>query len=1189
MRIKSVIVSLLLTVVSITTVKGATYDELAQTVPTTRDFTFGLPKTFTPVTSLETDDTGYGTWLRFLDLKQQLPDEIPIFKPYEVKGKIQLFVSNDGNDDNPGTIDKPFKTLEKAMAVAGMTKDRTGGLVIYLREGIYDATKGINIPQYISGGKSNPIFISNYNDEKVIMNGGFVVQGKDLKVADDERANRLLPENSKGRVYSVNLRELGYTELPETTVRVIPALTIDGNSYQMARYPNNSRVEMFEYKGEGAQKGVLDIGPVSNGLGGNKVTEDDGRGFEFVPADNRAITWENDEHIWMHGSFGTEYAEGNKRIHTVRKLDNDLIAIRTFDHEGYGAMYSKHSTHYYYNVMEELDVPGEWYMDYNTGILYVYPLGDISDSTLEIAMTDKTLMSFEYGTNNVVINGISFMSGLSKGIDLNGNNNVIQNCRFSNLGSAAVSFGKAYQCGVTCCTAENTKGMNIMSALASQSDGTLQSNLSSAYCFVQNCYVVNGGSINIGQNGGNIASHNTVINANQAFSVQRSYGNIVEYNEGAGVPISTSDTGVIYVEGAADCIGNHVRYNFFHDSIKSRGDPFGIYFDDMSSFNLAYGNILKNCNIFWHGGSNNVAYNNLIMESGSFAIRDSANYSGGDVGVHGIFSNQYLAYNGYRTNFDKEGYTSANSIAWASQYPSISEWITGLIDFRYRASEHLKTQSASTYVKTQEDKEFLYVKRNVYKNNATYDSIPIQTACFGENRQFVETNAEYAKGTTQLADGSTVDTKNTIFEDYDNKNYNLKSDSVVYKDIPSFEKLPDTKKIGVIVRDDLMKERYKMKDVQICLPASDIPVFLNGVYFQWTAPVGSAYYEFEIATDPEFKDVIVSENKLTTNSYTLDYELQPDIQYYWRVAAKSFAQSIDQTENSASGSFKTYTYEDAVKATVMDYSSYNSMISEYEGEIAYVVEDNGTDQGVGTYKAGTIAKLNGAIEESRKIAAECKLQSELNAEERRLNEELADIFLNDSLPYTRTYNNSLDEKDWKLFEGDGINSTLSVNKDELFFKSGAGCNYTVDMRPLSPKESVKVMVNFGDMKEWEAFAIRKGTDTLTKGGWILSGEGRGGYYIVVKQDFIELQRCPQIVGQIRVSVANNNEIIKPNTWHEIECSCETVNGESHVLFKVDGKTVIDYTSKDDAVEGLGYFGFMNNTAANDGIRMKPCK
>ena len=105
-------------------------------------------------------------------------------------------------------------------------------------------------------------------------------------------------------------------------------------------------------------------------------------------------------------------------------------------------------------------------------------------------------------------------------------------------------------------------------------------------------------------------------------------------------------------------------------------------------------------------------------------------------------------------------------------------------------------------------------------------------------------------------------------------------------------------------------------------------------------------------------------------------------------------------------------------------------------------EDNGTDRGVGTYKAGTIAKLNGAIEESRKIAAECKLQSELNAEERRLDEELADIFLNDSLPYTRTYNNSLDEKDWKLFEGDGINSTLSVNKDELFFKSGAGGGYS---------------------------------------------------------------------------------------------------------------------------------------------------
>lgn len=74
----------------------------------------------------------------------------------------KLFVSPEGNDSNPGTIEKPFKTLLKAV---GVTKP---GTTVILRGGTY-YEGDLVLP--VKGSQTKPIVIKAYPGEKVALDG----------------------------------------------------------------------------------------------------------------------------------------------------------------------------------------------------------------------------------------------------------------------------------------------------------------------------------------------------------------------------------------------------------------------------------------------------------------------------------------------------------------------------------------------------------------------------------------------------------------------------------------------------------------------------------------------------------------------------------------------------------------------------------------------------------------------------------------------------------------------------------------------------------------------------------------------------------------------------------------------------------------------------------------------------------
>lgn len=75
-----------------------------------------------------------------------------------------LYVSNDGNDSNKGTMDAPFKTLSTALEQTKSLIKNNKRAVIIMREGVYEPTYFYSLVQ---GNEDNYVVITNYPGEEV--------------------------------------------------------------------------------------------------------------------------------------------------------------------------------------------------------------------------------------------------------------------------------------------------------------------------------------------------------------------------------------------------------------------------------------------------------------------------------------------------------------------------------------------------------------------------------------------------------------------------------------------------------------------------------------------------------------------------------------------------------------------------------------------------------------------------------------------------------------------------------------------------------------------------------------------------------------------------------------------------------------------------------------------------------------
>lgn len=560
------------------------------------------------------------------------------------KNSVELHVSPDGKDSNPGTLAKPFKTLHHAQQFIKESKlNGNKKVTIYLHEGVYALDKSLKFTAEDSGSKAFPVVYTAYQDQTVKIIGGKELPKKWFTpVHDPAILERIICPNSRKVVLSVNLHDRNIRNYGKMSLRGFPdhdpdmpqgqkkekasmELFYNGQRQTIARWPNAGKLYPTT---------VIDPGPTWD------WDEDDtpefwqrGGTFRFASKDSdtwRPEKWQKADDIWTEGILSKAWVWN---FNKVEKIDPEkkVITLRYGVFEGgiLAADASKQDKRYFHfvNLLEEIDQPGEYYLDRNTGILYVYPPEgwDESDTGFEISLLADPVLDFDKA-ENITIQGLIVESGRDFGVRCMNTRNIgIDQCEIRNFTTGGM-YIDAYQTQITNTHIHHTGGTAIHLLGGDFETLTPSGNIMS------NCEIDHFGywdrvyypGITLRGVGQHIT--NCLIHDGPHMGMMI-YGNdhLIEYNEFHSVPNEFRDIAAIYVnlgERVAER-GIVIKRNYFHDI--GLGDDIGkqaaVYFDSSTNAMTVEGNLFYNVgtvnndwSVMVHGGSYNKITNNVFVD-----------------------------------------------------------------------------------------------------------------------------------------------------------------------------------------------------------------------------------------------------------------------------------------------------------------------------------------------------------------------------------------------------------------------------------------------------------------------------------------------------------------------------------------------------------------------------------------------
>ena len=390
-----------------------------------------------------------------------------------------------------------------------------------------------------------------------------------------------------------NLSERGFAH---RTTDAGLELFFNGKPMQLARYPN----------AEGANGGWLRI---ATATGGNSITYSDSEPDRWVPSDD----------IWALGYWQFDWAESYEhvtRLNTTSKTLEFKSARFTYPPLA-GRRF------YFLNVLEELDEPGEWYLDRSGRRIYFWPPTPI-EAGEAVASTLRGPMFNIRDASNLRIDGLDLESGRGGGVEiLGGSQTWVQGCLIRNFGTFGISIWAARDSGVTGCDLTGLGEFGI--ALI----GGERKTLTPTYLLAENNHIwaysrwcrTYRPAVQL-EGVGNRASHNLISDAPHQAILLSGNDHTIEFNDIANVCTETGDAGAIYMGRDPTMRGNQIRFNRFRDlspKVSTQGnftEVMGVYLDDCWAGTTVFGNVfdMRGDGIMLGGGRDNTIANNVFLD-----------------------------------------------------------------------------------------------------------------------------------------------------------------------------------------------------------------------------------------------------------------------------------------------------------------------------------------------------------------------------------------------------------------------------------------------------------------------------------------------------------------------------------------------------------------------------------------------
>ena len=139
----------------------------------------------------------------------------------------------------------------------------------------------------------------------------------------------------------------------------------------------------------------------------------------FTYSGDRPARWREQEGIWLQGYWCFDWYDEAIR---VKSIDRDKRQITLAAPALYGLKQGNPSPRRFraLNVLEELDEPGEFYIDRTSRVLYFWPPQPIdAKSRVALSTLDGSLLRMN-GAERVTVRGMTFEATLGNGIEVNG-------------------------------------------------------------------------------------------------------------------------------------------------------------------------------------------------------------------------------------------------------------------------------------------------------------------------------------------------------------------------------------------------------------------------------------------------------------------------------------------------------------------------------------------------------------------------------------------------------------------------------------------------------------------------------------------------------------------------------------------------------------------------------------------------
>ncbi len=510
-----------------------------------------------------------------------------------------LHVAPDGSDGNPGTRAKPFATLERARDEIRAWKKAgalpKGAIAVELAGGLYERARPFELSAEDSGSAETPITYGARKGQEVRLAGGKAITGW-KPVTDKAILDRLEPA-ALGKVVQADLRALGIADFGSPGGGGIE-LFFNDQPMQVARWPNEGFVKIT---------GLVEPDTVNvRGTKGSKTGK-------FMYDGDRPKRWAGERDAWLHGYWFWDWSD---QRHAVESIDTErrIIAVKPPYH-GYG--YRVGQWFYAFNLISEIDQPGEWCLDRQAGILYFWPPSPIERGRAVVSVAQSLITMKD--TSHVAIRGLILENCRGTAISVRGGEHVqVAGCTIRNLGGYAVKLEGATDSAVVGCDIYGVGEGGIIL------NGGDRKSLTPARLAAENNHIHHYGrwsrmykaGIHLG-GVGNAARHNLIHNAPHIAIAFGGNDHAIEFNEIHSVCYESNDAGAMYAGRDWTMRGTVVRHNYLHhiSGFQGRGCV-GVYLDDMFCGTDIVGNVFYKVTMaaFIGGGRDCTVANNIFVD-----------------------------------------------------------------------------------------------------------------------------------------------------------------------------------------------------------------------------------------------------------------------------------------------------------------------------------------------------------------------------------------------------------------------------------------------------------------------------------------------------------------------------------------------------------------------------------------------